>query len=815
MRKTFHHLYAAILLPLALASCQKPSQHRIWFDEPCKTERPSGFERDAEDTPDYNGGVTETPEMSFNQQWEYRSLPIGCGDLGANVMGSIATERLTLNEKSLWTGGPGSKEGPQAYWGANQEGYKYLDAIREALKGNRIEEADQIMMDHFNSASGYAQNGNYADLFGTYTTLGELLINTGIPEEGISNYERSLDIDRAVATVSFKSGKDTYKRTFLASHPARVIAARFESSKKQDLSISYAHSGLISGTTEKDSENGLLFRGHLKGNNEALAVRILVKATDGQTEVKDGSILVSGARNVVVYLTADTDYKMNFDPQEDDAKAYVGTDPVATTLGWISGAPLWKALLEEHEKDYRSLYDRVQFNLSGPVSDLPTDERLEAYRNGGTDRGLEELYFQFGRYLLISCSRPGDLPANLQGVWLQSTTAPWASDYHNNINIQMNYWPALQDNLEECVEPLHDFIRSLVKPGRKTARSYWNARGWAASISANIYGFTAPQPGKSVQWNYNPAAASWLATHLWDYYDFTHNEAFLRDTAYPIIKECAEFCQDYLWRNESGMLSANPSTSPEHGSADEGATFVHGVLREILMDAIEASRVLDVDQKEAAEWETMLRDMVPYQIGRYGQLMEWSRDIDDPDDHHRHVNHLFGLHPGRTISPISTPDLAEAAKVVLNHRGDESTGWSMGWKLNQWARLHDGERAYTLYRTLLEKGTADNLWDIHPPFQIDGNFGGTAGVTEMFLQSHDGMIHLLPALPYEWEQGSVLGIRARGNFTVDIYWKDASLVKAVIKSGSGLPLKVRYKGKTTEIQTSEGQTYELTGDDLK
>ena len=446
---------------------------------------------------------------------------------------------------------------------------------------------------------------------------------------------------------------------------------------------------------------------------------------------------------------------------------------------------------------------------------LPTPERIKRYRTGAPDYRLESLYYQFGRYLLIASSRPGDLSANLQGIWQNNVDAPWRADYHNNINVQMNYWPACPTNLPECELPLMDFIRSLQKPGEKTAQSYFGARGWTTSISSNIFGFTTPLSDKDMSWNFSPVAGPWLATHVWNYFDYTRDLEFLKGVGYGLLKSSAQFAVDYLWHKPDGTYTAAPSTSPEHGPIDEGATFSHAVIREVLLDAIEASKELNTDAQERKEWEEVLRKMTPYRIGRYGQLMEWSKDIDDPLDNHRHVNHLFGLHPGHTISPITTPKLAKAARVVLEHRGDGATGWSMGWKLNQWARLQDGNRAYTLYGNLLKNGTNDNLWDSHPPFQIDGNFGGTAGVAEMLLQSHAGFIQLLPALPDVWHEGCLTGARARGNFTLDIYWHDNNLTRAVIRSGSGVPCHIRYKKEELTFPTVAGNTYTVQIQDGK
>ena len=489
-------------------------------------------------------------------------------------------------------------------------------------------------------------------------------------------------------------------------------------------------------------------------------------------------------------------------------------DPERTTAKWMKAAARrnFSSLFARHYKDYAALYNRVSLQLGDTpdsLRNLPTDRRLAAYRNGAPDHDLEALYFQFGRYLLIASSRPGNLPANLQGVWHNNVDGPWRVDYHNNINLQMNYWPALTTGLTECAEPLTEFILSMRKPGAVTARKYFNARGWMAGISGNPFGFTSPFVSQDMSWNYNPVAAHWLATHLWEYYEFTRDKQFLSKVAYPVLKECAQFSEDYLWQKPDGTLTAAPSTSPEHGPVDEGTTFTHAVIRENLQEAVRAAMILGVDNSEVATWNNTLANLAPYKIGHYGQLQEWSKDIDDPNDHHRHVNHLFGLHPGTTISPISTPQLAEASRVVLDHRGDGATGWSMGWKLNQWARLHDGNRSYKLFANLLKNGTADNLWDMHPPFQIDGNFGGTAGVAEMLLQSHIGGLHLLPSLPDAWRNGNVKGLRARGAFVVDLDWRNGQLHEARITSQAGEDCTVRYGQQTMEFPTQKGRTYVL------
>ena len=585
---------------------------------------------------------------------------------------------------------------------------------------------------------------------------------------------------------------------------------------KQNLNFRYAPNPVSTGQFSADGNNGLVYTASLDNNGMKYAVRIQATVKGGTLNNTDGRITVKEADEVVFYVTADTDYKMNFAPDFTDPKTYVGVNPLETTQQWMKDAVAkgYANLLDEHYKDYASLFNRVKLELNPTVktSNLPTAQRLKNYRNGQPDYYLEKLYYQFGRYLLIASSRPGNMPANLQGIWHNNIDGPWRVDYHNNINIQMNYWPACSTNLDECMLPLIDFIRTLVKPGEKTAQSYFGARGWTASISANIFGFTTPLESQDMSWNFNPMAGPWLATHVWEYYDYTKDLKFLKETGYELIKSSANFTVDYLWHKPDGTYTAAPSTSPEHGPIDQGATFVHAVVREILLDAIQASKELGIDKKERKQWEHVLANLVPYKIGRYGQLLEWSTDIDDPKDEHRHVNHLFGLHPGHTVSPITTPELAEAAKVVLVHRGDGATGWSMGWKLNQWARLQDGNHAYTLFGNLLKNGTVDNLWDTHPPFQIDGNFGGTAGITEMLLQSHMGFIQLLPALPDAWKDGSIQGVCAKGNFEIDMIWKDGLLQEATLLSKAGENCTVKYAGKTISFKTAKGRSYQLKYD---
>ncbi|MBQ8336077.1 MAG: glycoside hydrolase N-terminal domain-containing protein [Bacteroidaceae bacterium] len=797
----------------------------IWFDQPTSLKghciwyggEPERWKNGKK--PEWAGDGSYNPD----QEWESQSLPIGNGSIGANVMGSLEAERITLNEKTLWRGGPSTAGGAQYYWNVNKQSAHLLGPIRQAFLDGDDEKAAKLTRENFNSTASYEYYGEKPFRFGNFTTMGELYIETGHSMIGVNDYKRILSLDSALAIVQYNKNDVFFQRKYFVSYPANVLVVKFSADKPgmQNLTFSYEPNPVSEGTIEADGKNGLVWKARLDNNSMQYTVRMRVDCKGGKRSVKEGKIRVVDADEVCFYISADTDYKMNFSPDFNDPKTYVGVDPDATTEAWIKKAESkgYDKLFKEHYEDYSALFNRVELSINpnAPVTyelpgvvNLPTPKRLESYRKGKPDYKLEQLYFQFGRYLLIASSRPGNMPANLQGMWHNNVDGPWRVDYHNNINLQMNYWPACATNLDECMIPLIDFIRTLMKPGEITAKSYFGARGWTASISGNIFGFTAPLISQDMSWNFNPMAGPWLATHVWDYYDFTRDKKFLKEVGYDIIKSSAIFAVDYLWKRDDGTYTAAPSTSPEHGPIDQGATFVHAVIREILLDAIAASKVLKLDEQLREEWENVLDKLAPYRIGRYGQLMEWSRDIDDPEDQHRHVNHLFGLHPGRTISPVTTPVLADASKVVLEHRGDGATGWSMGWKLNQWARLHDGNHAYTLFGNLLKNGTLDNLWDTHAPFQIDGNFGGTAGITEMLMQSHMGFIHLLPALPDAWEEGAVKGLCAKGGFEVSMEWERGTLVEAVVTSKSGEKCDILYGNEMLSFKTKKGTSYRVT-----
>ncbi|MGN1045524.1 MAG: glycosyl hydrolase family 95 catalytic domain-containing protein [Candidatus Cryptobacteroides sp.] len=811
MKYIYFILYIPLFLNITSLQAQDPDR-RVWFDKPCTSTEKTAWSgaRNLVSA----GDDIQNPDL----EWENFSLPVGNGNIGANVFGSVATERITFNEKTLWRGGPGAVASAREYWDVNKESAHLLPEIREALVEGRCDEAWEVLSHNFDSTVPYPANDEKNFRFGSFTTAGEFKIRTGLDEGKVSGYVRELLLDSALVRVSFDAEGVRHNREYFISYPSNVLAASFKASKEgqQNIEITYIPNPLMDGKFLGDGRDGVVFRGRLQGNGMEFVMRMRVVTEGGKVSVDEGVLKVRGADSAVLLVTADTDYKANFNPSVNDRKAYVGVRPVKTTEGWMqkAGERGFEALKKEHIEDYRALFARVDFKLDGSGKcQEPTPQRLAAYRQGRKDPGLETLYYDFGRYLLIASSRPGNMPANLQGIWHNNVDGPWRVDYHNNINIQMNYWPACPTNLAECSEPLFDFIRTLVEPGKRTARAYFGAEGWTASISGNIFGFTSPLDSRDMSWNYCPMAGPWLATHIVQHFDFTADTTFLREN-FEILKGAADFTVGMLWKTPEGHYSICPSTSPEHGPVDMGATFANAVAREVLAGAVRASEILSRgsenlagNSSRAKVWAERLDSIAPYKTGRYGQLQEWYDDIDSPDDRHRHLNHLYGLYPGTSVSTLGTPELAEASRVVLEHRGDGATGWSMGWKLNLWARLQDGDRAYKLYGNLLREGTNDNLWDRHPPFQIDGNFGGVAGVTEMLVQSHAGCIDLLPALPSAWHTGHLTGVKAVGNFTVDIHWKDNVLDHALIRSGSGGTCTVRYGNRTQVIETGSGGTY--------
>lgn len=733
--------------------------------------------------------------------WERQALPIGNGALGAMVFGGVATERIQLNEKTLWTGGPGSVEG---YDGGNWRRPRPT-ALAEVRRA--IDERGRVSPAEVARLLGQPRTG-----YGSYTTFGDLFLRFAAAPAQVTDYRRELDLKRAVARVSYRAGDVRYTREYFASYPHRVLVVRLTADRPGRIGFTVQHTAPRNRTRRATATGGrITIAGALCDNGLRYEAQIQVLADGGRcTDNADGSVTVTGADAVTVIVAAGTDYA-------DRHPVYRGPDPhpaVTAAVDRAAGTP-YPRLRAAHERDHAALFDRVTLYLGATLPDLPTDELLRRYGAGDAplDRALEALYFQYGRYLLIASSRPGSLPANLQGVWSAHESGPWSVDYHVNINLQMNYWPAEVTNLAETTGPLWDFIDALRAPGAVTAREMFGSRGWVMHDETNPYGFTGVHDWPTAFWF--PEGAAWLARHCYEHYRFTRNEGFLRERAYPVLRELAEFWLDTLVTDRrDGRFVVSPSYSPEHGDFSAGAAMSQQIVWDLFQNVTEAAEILGVDADLRARIRAAQDRLDPgLRVGSFGQLQEWKEDWDDPEDTHRHVSHLFALHPGRQISPRTTPALAEAARVSLAARGDGGTGWSKAWRINFWARLRDGDRAHRMLAAQLRTSTLPNLFDTHPPFQIDGNFGATAGIAEMLLQSHLDEVDVLPALPAAWPAGRVTGLRARGDLVVDVAWSGGTATEIGLLAGRTGPVTVRsplFAGRYRLLDTATGASVAVT-----
>jgi len=773
-----------------------------------------------------------THKLWYKQPAEFfeETLVLGNGKMGATVFGGVNSDKIYLNDITLWSGEPVNAN-------MNPEAYKNIPAIREALKNENYKLAEEL---------NKKVQGKNAESFAPLGTLEIINSNKG----NVTNYYRELDISNAISKVSYEIDGVKYTREYFVSAPDQIMIIKMSSSKKGALSFDINSSSLLQSKVVVKNNilemNGVApiheNKGYavlpqylnIKERGTRYASLIQIKNTDGTITSTDKTLGVKDATEAVIYVSIATSFKgFDVNPSIDGV-----AEPIAKSNLNKAFSKSFDKLKSAHIADYQKFHNRVSLDLGKTTApDLPTDERLLRYAEGNEDKNLEILYFQYGRYLLISSSRTLGVPANLQGLWNPYLNPPWSCDYTTNINVEENYWLAENTNLSEMHLPLLGLIKNLSVTGKVTAKTFYGVdKGWAAAHNSDIWAMSNPvgQFGKEdPMWACWPLAGAWLSTHIWEHYVFTQDKNYLKNEGYSLMKGAAEFCLGWLVVDKNGNLITSPSTSPENqyrtpdgfvGATLYGGTGDLAMIRECFDKTIKASKVLNIDADFRGKLEETLVKLHPYQIGKKGNLQEWYFDWEDKDPKHRHQSQLFGLFPGDHITPSKTPDLAEASRKTLEIKGDETTGWSKGWRINLWARLWDGNRAYKMFRELLRYvdpdkkktdkprrggGTYPNLFDAHPPFQIDGNFGGAAAVAEMLVQSNENEIRLLPALPDAWESGSVKGICARGGFEVSMEWNSKTLKTVSVFSKNGGKTVLIYGDKKQTVTLKKGQKLEI------
>ena len=767
--------------------------------------------------------TTVSKELQPNKLWYNKpayafeeSLPLGNGKLGAQVYGGANNDSIQLNDITLWTGVPvNPNEGGEAY--------KWIPKIREALFKEDYKTADSLQH--------YVQGHNSE----FYQPLG--MINIKDCNQGeFTDYYRELSLDNSLATVHYRRNGIQYTKEYFASHPDKMIAIKLSASQKRSINSDISLTSLIPHQV-KASRGQLTMTGHVlddEANSTHYCAMLQVKNTDGKVWASDSVLHLKDVSEAIIYLVNETSYN-GFDkhPVKEGAP-YIEN---VTDEAWHLANFTYEEFKQRHIADYKKLFDRVSLNLKGAKFDAtrPTDKQLLAYSdNHENNPYLEQLYFQYGRYLLISSSRTKGVPANLQGLWAPALRSPWRGNYTININLEENYWPAEVANLSELVAPVDGLVEGMAVTGRHNAQHFYGIdKGWCAGHNTDAWAMTNPvgTGNESPQWSNWAMGGAWLVETLWDHYDYTRDTEYLRNTAYPLMKGAADFMLAWLIPNphNPNELITAPCTSPEadyitdkgyRGSSFYGGTADLAIIRELFKNTIKGAKALGIDNDYQQQLQSALNRLRPYHIGKRGNLMEWYHDWEDQDWHHRHQSHLLGLYPFHQISVNKTPELAAAATKTLEIKGDNSTGWSTGWRINLWARLHRADKAYQIYRKLLtyvspevykdskhrSGGTYPNLFDAHPPFQIDGNFGGTAGVCEMLMQCDGETMHLLPALPKEWPAGEIKGIKARGNYEINLVWNNGKVSKASITSKNAGNLTVKYNGKLKTFSFKAGET---------
>ena len=750
------------------------------------------------------------------------ALVLGNGTQGATVFGGIGTDKIYLNDLTLWSGEPVNAN-------MNPNAYKNLPDIRKALNEKNYKKAEQLYK---------KLQGKYSE---SYAPLGTLFLDMN-DDPFITDYYRALNIDSAIARVKTISNNNVVEREYLVSNPDKVFAIHLTSKKAGALGFTIRFESLLANAKNVNANTFIVngyapikadpnYVGKSKNNvvfdpkkGTRFSTQIKIQTTTGKISQTDSTLSLADATEATIYVSIATSFN-GFD--KNPATNGVNNVVLSTTQLNQALQKGWTEIKKRHVADYQKFFKRVELKIANKeLADIPTDQRLKRYAEGAVDPYLETLYFQYGRYLLISSSRTNGVPANLQGLWNSYIQPPWSSNYTMNINAEENYWLAENTNLSEMHQPFLQFINNLSTTGKITAKTFYNLPGWVVHHNSDIWAMSNPVgdfgKGEPVWANW-PMGGAWSSAHLWEHYLYTQDKTFLEQKAYPLMKGAAEFCLGFLVPDSAGRFITSPSTSPENnfktpagyiGSTFYGGTADMAMIRELFLDILSAQQVLKNDNEFASKINIALTNLLPYQVSKKGHLQEWYYDWEDADPKHRHQSHLYGLYPGNHITVDKTPALAAAAKKTLEIKGDETTGWSKGWRINLWARLKDGDRAYKMYRELLKfvppdetkenyknaGGTYPNLLDAHPPFQIDGNFGGAAAVAEMLVQSNGEVIELLPALPKAWPSGEVKGLKARGNYEINMRWNAGQVTNLVIRS-SKPTAQVLMNGKLQIVKT--------------